>query len=81
MEIVNLLESERSDLTKLRRLRSKFALDNEALTLLVELYDEKCERVISLTDLLHYRDRDEPASSASPVGSVAGHNGAEGGTG
>lgn len=43
-------------MAKLRWLRSKFAGDNEALGLLIELYEEKTERLISLQELLHYKD-------------------------
>lgn len=72
LTINELLESERSDLAKLRRLRSKFGSDAEALGILIELYEGKTERLISLQELMHYREPSEGVSVNGNGGVNAG---------
>lgn len=61
LSIQEILESERSDLARLRRLRGKYANDAETQRLVAELCDEKSERVIKLNELLHYGEGKQEA--------------------
>lgn len=50
-----LLESEQSDIQRLRALRHKHQ-DADTQRLISEMLEEKAERVIKLTQLYHYKD-------------------------
>ena len=56
--INDLVDSEREDLEDLRVLRRRLT-NAEDLRLVAQLFDRKAERVIELTILLRYRDREK----------------------
>lgn len=57
-----LIDSEKEDLEDLRILRRKLS-DTESLRIVAALFDRKAERVIELTLLLRYRDKEKEASN------------------
>lgn len=65
MEIEELLRSEKEDLEDLRTLKRKLN-DPESLRIVGELLARKTERVISLTDLYHYKEpKEEPHANGA----------------
>lgn len=65
MTIQGVLESERSDLKKLRLLRTRLSSDRDGFEILMDLYEEKCGRLIELNELLHYRDAEKEESNTN----------------
>lgn len=59
MTLNELLESEQSDLARLRRLRDKHLHDAETQRLIGELLYEKAERLLRLNELLRYKGKDD----------------------
>lgn len=60
--LMNLIESEQDDLEDLEILRMKLRNDPEALRILAEMSDRKTVRIVQLTQLLRYSDRDGNSS-------------------
>lgn len=58
MTLTELIESERGDLVRLRRLRDKHPNDAETQRLVAELSDAKSERLLMLNELLRYKGED-----------------------
>lgn len=56
MQLTEILESERADLVRLRRLRDKHPHDAETQRIIAELLDEKSERMVKLNELKNYKD-------------------------
>lgn len=56
--LMNLIESEQDDLEDLEILRQKLRDDKEALRILAEMSDRKTIRIVQLTQLLRYSDKD-----------------------
>lgn len=77
-----LIDSEKDDLADLKALRRR-STDPESIRLISGLLERKIERVIELNLLLRYRDKEKERllSEDEVSNGMAGHNGAEGGTG
>lgn len=56
--LMNLIESEQDDLEDLEILRQKLCDDKEALRILAEMSDRKTIRIVQLTQLLRYSDKE-----------------------
>lgn len=51
-----ILASERADIERLKKLRSRHP-DSDVQQFVIEMLEAKVERVIGLTELYHYRDK------------------------
>lgn len=69
MTLQEILESERADLVRLRRLRDKHPHDAETQRIVAELLDEKSERMAKLNELAQYRDTN-PRSSIDAANDI-----------
>lgn len=58
--IDNLIASEKEDLQDLATLRRLLANNPQAQELISQMHQRKTIRVIELTQLLHYKDKEEP---------------------
>lgn len=56
--LMDIIESEQEDLEDLAILRHKLRDDPEALRIIAEMSDRKTVRIIQLTQLLRYSDKD-----------------------
>jgi hypothetical protein len=56
--LMNIIESEQEDLEDLAILRNKLRNDPEALRILSEMSDRKTVRIVQLTHLLRYSEKD-----------------------
>jgi hypothetical protein len=56
--LMNIIESEQEDLEDLAILRNKLRNDPEALRILSEMSDRKTVRIVQLTQLLRYSEKD-----------------------
>jgi hypothetical protein len=56
--LMNIIESEQDDLEDLAILRNKLRNDPEALRILSEMSDRKTVRIVQLTQLLRYSEKD-----------------------
>lgn len=55
---MDIIESEQEDLEDLAVLRHKLRDDSEALRIIAEMCDRKTVRIVQLTQLLRYSDKD-----------------------
>lgn len=56
--LMSVIESEQEDLEDLAILRQKLRNDPEALRIIAEMSDRKTVRIVQLTQLLRYSDKD-----------------------